>query len=150
MQLFQSVLEHGTVLFFEHILPYLGSVVGGNAEEQPVEGCMVELAEGDAVTDARHTLGFDVGDDVGGIEELIMPEPAERALLTVSLDNPLPEAPLVFSGCSWTRLSSIPDLPCMLPGEDVRPAKPDIRFSCVFLHDSTGNVEPISRCRLEE
>ena len=70
------VSERRPVGFQENVWPNFDDVIRTNPEEEPVEGSVVQMAEGKAIADDGLPLGFFVRNDVGGIEKLVMPESA--------------------------------------------------------------------------
>ena len=95
MQPLQSVGEHRAVVFLKDVAAHLDRVVGSNAKEEAVERRMVQLAESDAVLDDGLPARLSVGDDVRGVQEFVVPQPAQRALLPIRFEHSLPEAALV-------------------------------------------------------
>jgi hypothetical protein len=53
------------------------------------------MAEGEAIADDGLPLGFCVRNDVGGIEKLVMPESAKRALVPIGSKHSFSERSLV-------------------------------------------------------
>ncbi len=91
----EAVEEHGAIGFAQHIGPDLHHIVRTDAEKKLVEGGMMEFAKGDAVFDDGISAGLVVWNDVGRIEQLAVPQPAQSALISVSGQHPLPESPLM-------------------------------------------------------
>ena len=81
--------EHRAVRLSKNRLSDLDHVVRSNCEEEAVEGRMVELAECQAITDNRIALEVAIWRDMGGVEELVMPELAESTTIVVGPDHPL-------------------------------------------------------------
>src|SRR5690606_39015991 len=77
--------ECRAVYFFEDIGPDLERVVGTDTDEVPIERLVVERAECEAVAHHRLAVGARIRNDVGGVQELFVAEPAEGALASVSL-----------------------------------------------------------------
>jgi hypothetical protein len=64
----QPVSQHRSVDLLEDVRTDLDLQVGPDAEDVPVERCMVDLAERESVGDDRLTSGVAIRQDVGGIE----------------------------------------------------------------------------------
>lgn len=69
--------------------------IRSDADEVLVEGAMVDRAEGEAVADDRLARLLGVGDDVRRIEEPNLPEPADRAAVSVRGEHDAAELRLV-------------------------------------------------------
>ena len=72
----QAVNQHWPILLLEDVTTDLDDSVRADANEQPVECGVVELAERKSVRYPRVSAWFTVGHDVGGIEQLVVPEAA--------------------------------------------------------------------------
>lgn len=70
MQSLQTVSQHRAIGLYHQIVSDLDPVVRCDAEEHPVEGGVVQLAEREAVADHGIATGLGVGNDVGSVEEL--------------------------------------------------------------------------------
>ncbi len=97
MKPLQTMLEHGTVLFVQHVPSQLDDQVRPNPDDVAIEGRMMQLAEGNPVRNDREPARIGVGDDVGRLEKLRMTQSADGASPLVGFENPLPERPLVQS-----------------------------------------------------
>ena len=73
----QSVQEHRSVGLLTDVLAHDHLVIGTNADEVPIEGRMVQLAQGQAVRHDRLAALIRVGDDVGGVQQLFVLQPAQ-------------------------------------------------------------------------
>ena len=91
----QAVNQHRPILLLEDVTTDLDDSVRAHANEQPVECGVVELAERKSVRYPRVSAWFTVGHDVGGVEQLVVPEAAKRALSSVRSKHPFPESPLM-------------------------------------------------------
>jgi len=87
--------EHWTVVLGQDRRLDLDHVIGPDREEEAVEGGVMKLAERYAVADDRVALRMAVGRDVGGVQELLVTQAAERASCLVSAQNSLAEELLV-------------------------------------------------------
>jgi hypothetical protein len=83
------------VAFFENIPPDLHNVIRTDAKEVTIESCVMKLAQGKAVPNDRLSFRLGIANDVSGIEKLFVPQPAERALMTICIENSLPKGALV-------------------------------------------------------
>ncbi len=83
--------EHGTIVLVENVASDVHDKVWANPDQVLIEGGMVQLAEGKPVRHHGHSQRIRVGDDVGGIQQLLMPEAAKCASLTVRPENSRPE-----------------------------------------------------------
>jgi len=68
MEALQAVLQHGAVRFLEEVGAHLNDPLGRYAQEQLIEGSVVNLAEGESVRHHRIPRGILVGDDVRRIQ----------------------------------------------------------------------------------
>ena len=91
----QAVNQHWPILLLEDVTTDLDDSVRADANEQPVECGVVELAERKSVRYPRVSAWFTVGHNVGGVEQLVVPEAAKRALSSVRSQHPFPETPLM-------------------------------------------------------
>ena len=91
----QAVNQHRPILLLEDVAPDLDDSVRADANEQPVECGVMELAERKSVRYPRVSSWFAVGHDVGGVEQLVVPEAAERALSSVRSQHPFTKPPLM-------------------------------------------------------
>jgi len=95
MQGLDRVAKRRSILFEEHVRPNFDDVVGTDSDEESVEGSVVQMAEGQAVADNGLPLGFFVRDDVSRIEEFIVTQSAESALVPIRPQYSFPERPLM-------------------------------------------------------
>lgn len=93
MQALEPVAQHGAVGLAPDVGPHLDPVVGPDADEVPVEGRVVQLAQGEPVVDHGLAAGLPVRDDVGGVEQLLVAQPAEAALAAVRRAAPAAGSP---------------------------------------------------------
>jgi len=89
--------KHRPVILLEYVPAHIHHIVRPDPDEEVVECGVMELAQGNAVLNHGIAIRFTVRDDVGGIEELSVPQPAQGALLPVSIEYSLPEPSLVES-----------------------------------------------------
>lgn len=97
MKRLDGVDERGTISLFEDVSPDLDDAVRADTDEVAIEGHVMELAQRQSITNEGGTLGFRVGHYVRCIEQLLVPEPAQRALVPVRLEDSLPERSLMES-----------------------------------------------------
>lgn len=95
MQRLEPVDQCGAVFFLEKVRSSFDGVVWCHADKVAVESSMVEGAEGKAIPNSRFPLCIRVGDDMGSLQQFLMPQPAEGALPPIRLQHPFPEDPLV-------------------------------------------------------
>jgi len=81
VRLFQADKEHRPVRLLEDRLPDFDRVVRPNGKEEAVEGGVMQPAQRQPVAHDRVTFVLRVLDDVGGIEQLLVVEAADGALL---------------------------------------------------------------------
>ena len=91
VKLLESMPEHRAVDFAQDVAAHDDATVRLNSHDVPVEGGMMDLAERQTVRDARIPTLVLVRHDVGGIQQLAVPEATHCALLAVSGDHALAE-----------------------------------------------------------
>lgn len=95
VQALEAVPQHRTVLLTQQVGTNVNDAPGSHPQEQAVEGCVMDLAEGEAIRHYRVSGGVLVGDDVGGIEQRFPAQPAESTPFPIGVENPVPENPLM-------------------------------------------------------
>ena len=95
VQLLKAMPEHGTVALLENLSADMHRVVRAYPQDVAVIGGMVNLAEGETVLHDRGASIIGVGNDVGGIQELGVPQPTDRASAVVRGDDDVPKGALV-------------------------------------------------------
>ncbi len=78
---FLQQLEHRSIVFVEQSLGHLNFVLRGDADQVLVIGAVMDRTEAQAVVDRRLATVVSVTDDVRGIEEPDLLEPADRTLV---------------------------------------------------------------------
>ena len=91
----QAVNQHRPVLLLEDVAPNLDDSVRAHADEQSVECGVMQLAERKPVRHPWLSPGFTVWHDVGGVEQFVVPEAAQRTLRSVRTQHTLPKGPLM-------------------------------------------------------
>ena len=92
----QALLEQGPIVQHQQPLGHVDPAVGVDADQVVVEGGVVDLGEGDSVCDHRLSEQLvGVGHDVGGIEEVVVRQVADRAPVVVGGEHAVPEGCLV-------------------------------------------------------
>ena len=92
----QALLEQGTVVEHQEPLRDVHPTVGVDADQVVVEGGVVDLRQRDAIGDDRLAEQLvRVGDDVGGVEEVIVGQVADRAPVIVGGEHQVPEGGLM-------------------------------------------------------
>lgn len=76
MEIFQSVLQHRSVLFQKYITPNQDSKIGANGQNQRIISSMMELAERDTIADFCSTLWVGIRYDMRCIKKLWMAQSA--------------------------------------------------------------------------
>src|SRR3954463_2481757 len=89
VDLLQSDDEHRAIGLGENRGAHFDRVVGPNREEEPIERGVVQLAERETVANDRLALELAVRGDVRSIEQLVVPQPAQRASLLVRTHHAL-------------------------------------------------------------
>ena len=95
VQPLQAVNQHRPILLLEDIAPDFDDSVRADANEQTIECGVMKLAECKSVRYPWVSSWFAVGHDVGGVEQLVVPEAAERALGAVRSQHPFTKPPLM-------------------------------------------------------
>jgi len=127
MQILESVNQHGSILLTHNVTPDLNNIVRSYAQEEAVEGCVMQLAKRHTVGNCRFAAHISVRNDMCRIQQLCMFEFAECALLVVGSQNSFPECCL---------MKALPNSRCYIS------ASLDIRFSncdfssCIEIHES--------------
>src|SRR5947208_1013687 len=85
------MLEHRPVLLMKDVHPDMDPNVRIDADYVRVVRRMVDRTEAEAVGDERLTLGMPIGEDVRGIEQLHVSEPADAALLLIGEEHHVAE-----------------------------------------------------------
>ena len=70
VKLLETVQQHRPILLVEHVGSHHDPIVRMDGQQVAVEGCVVELAECEAVGDDRLPLGVSIANDVRGVEQL--------------------------------------------------------------------------------
>jgi hypothetical protein len=91
----KPVLEHRAVRLAQDIQPHVHYEIRADTEDIPIEGGMVQRAERHAIGDDGLASRVAVRQDVGGLEQLQIPKPADRASLLIRSQHSLPERLLV-------------------------------------------------------
>ena len=82
-------------MFLQQILPDFDDIVLPNPNELAIERRVMELAERESVGHDWITARLPIRDYVSRIQQLLVPNPAERALLPIGMQHAFPEALLV-------------------------------------------------------
>ena len=72
MERLDPVLQHRSVHLLQQVLVYLDHQVWADAEETSVVGGVMDLAERESVGGDRQPARLPVGNDVGGIERVLV------------------------------------------------------------------------------
>lgn len=87
--------EHGTVAFLENLSADVNRVIRTYAKDVGIVGGMVDFAQGETVLNNRDAPHVGVRDDVGGVEELGMPQSAHRTSAAIRGNNDVTKGALV-------------------------------------------------------
>lgn len=87
MHLLEPDLEHRTVRFLEDRSPNLNPVVRSYGHEEVVESGVMELAERQTVADDRIAFVVCISHDVSRVQEFLMTQPTDRALLSIGIQD---------------------------------------------------------------
>ena len=109
MEALQPVKQHGSVDLIQHCGADLDNEVGPNSHDVLIEGGVVKLAQGETVANGGFA-STGVGKNVGGIQELLVTQAADRTSLSVGTDHALPEAGLMESNQLDPCRISAPDI----------------------------------------
>jgi len=77
--LLQPPIEHRPIVLAEHVGSNVHAVVRAHAEDVHVVRRVMDLAEGETVGDLGEAAFVAVLEDVRGVEEILVPEPADGA-----------------------------------------------------------------------
>ena len=91
LEALQAMLEHRPVDLLQHVEAHRDLEVGRDANDVGVERGVMQLAEREAVGNHRLTERVDIREDVGGLQQLVMAEPADGAALLVGAEHALGE-----------------------------------------------------------
>ncbi len=95
MKALDRVAQRWTVGLAEDSGSDLDDIVWANAYKEPVERGMMEAAEGQSVVDLGRSAGMGIGNDVGGVEQLVVSKATECALMSVGVQDELTEGALM-------------------------------------------------------
>ena len=95
MHFLESMLQHGTIVFFEHIRTNMDSAICVDAEDVSIEGCVMDPTECQAVGNLREAAFFSIGNNVCGVQKLPMAKGAHTAATLISSDNKFAKSSLV-------------------------------------------------------
>ncbi len=85
----------GSIVFFQDIGPDLQDVIRTDTEKVSVKCGMMELAQGQSIRNHRFTCWLTVWNNVGGIEKLLVSKSTECALVSIGIQDALPEGTLM-------------------------------------------------------
>ena len=95
VQCLNRMNERRSVVFAQDVRSDLNRVGGTQPDKPTVKRRVMQSAQGQAIPDVRFTLGFVVWHDMSGVEQLLVTEPAERALPLVRVENALAKGTLM-------------------------------------------------------
>ncbi len=85
VQSLQTMLQNGTVFFFQNICADLDNVIRRYADNKGVVSGMMQLAQRQSILDRGLSFGHIVWNDGGGIEQFAMFQAAQSPLTSSSL-----------------------------------------------------------------
>ena len=83
MQPLQAVTQHGAIDFTQDIRPHDDAEIGPDTDKKVVKRSMMQLAQGDTVSDDRIATRLVIRDDMDGIGQFPMPKAAKGTLLFI-------------------------------------------------------------------
>lgn len=83
MKPLESMAQHGPIRFFQDIPSDLDNKVGAYSKKEIIEGSVVQLAQGDAVSDDRIATRLIIWDDMCCIKQFPVSQAAKRTLFPV-------------------------------------------------------------------
>src|SRR5258708_6368165 len=95
LEALQTVTQHGAIGLAKDVEAYLDAQLRRDSQDVAIEGGVMQLAQRKAVGDDRFASGMAIGQDVRRLQQLLVTEPADRALRPIRLQHPLPKALLV-------------------------------------------------------
>lgn len=95
MKLLYPVLEHWSIILFEHIFSDFDDKIWAHPKNGTVKGCMMKFTERDPVVYNWSTLSLCIRNDVSRIKKFLMLQSAQGALCPVYMDNLLPKTSLM-------------------------------------------------------
>ena len=95
MESLEPMDQHRAVRFVEDIAAHLDNTVRPDADQVPVERCVVELAQGNPVGHHRRAERVRIGHDVRGFEEFVTPQSTHGTVMLVRPHDALPELALM-------------------------------------------------------
>ena len=95
MHLLQPKPKHRAIDLLEDIPPDFDDKIWSDSEDVLIERRMVQLAKGNAVSNDRLTVWIGIWGDMRRLKQGHMPKPAQRTLLPVYSQYPLPEQSLM-------------------------------------------------------
>jgi hypothetical protein len=95
LEALEAVLEHGPVDLLKHVEAHRDLEVGRDADHVGIERGVMQLSGREAVGDHRLAERVNIGKDVGGLQQLVMAEPADGAALLIGAEHALAKAALV-------------------------------------------------------
>ena len=97
LELLETVAKHGAVDFVEDVLAHLDDQIGPDSDDVAVEGSVVQLAQCQPIRDNQFAPPMSVRENVGGIEQLDVVEPAHGARLPIGTEHTVSEGELMDS-----------------------------------------------------
>src|SRR2546425_4056084 len=89
------MLEHRPVDLLQHVETHLHLEIGRDADDVAVKCGVVKLAEREAVGNHWLTERVAIREDVSGLQQLVVAEPADGTALLVGAEHTLAKAPLM-------------------------------------------------------
>src|SRR3989475_10898843 len=128
VEILKTMADRRPVRLVQNGARHVNHEIGVDAEEMSIERRVVKLAEGQAVRHHGLAARMAVGQDVGGLEQLLVAQAADRATFLVGREHPLAEALLMESlaggagGGISARLTLHPPFHAGSPGQGTGPS----------------------------
>lgn len=104
--------QHWTVGFFKDIPAHLDLVVGSDRHQVCIKSGVVKRAKGDAVRYRRGAKRLAITDDMGGFQELLVPQTTDRAMTPIRVQYSFTEfllmEPLLNHPCDISDSAAYP------------------------------------------
>ena len=97
LEFLETVAKHRTVDLVEYVLAHFDDQIWTDSNDVAVEGSVVQLAQCQPIRDHRFAPHMGVRENVGGIEQLHVVEPAHGARLPIGTEHALTEGELMDS-----------------------------------------------------
>jgi hypothetical protein len=93
----KTVSKHWAVAFLQHVNANLDLKIRCDTDDVRIEGCMMKLAECEAVGNHRLTQGMAIRKNMRSFKQLVMSQPTDSTTLLVGAEHAFTEGPLVHA-----------------------------------------------------